>query len=274
MSQLTQAFGAYGLALSGIGASDLLLEAAGWPSATLKRTVGDHAGPTELGDDAATISLLGGGAVRLERRGGLAHFVTPERIGDAELIHPFLAPAAAVLNHWLGRETFHAGAIVVAGRAWLVAGEREGGKSTTLAALAKRGVPVLADDLVVVDGENVLAGPRCVDLREESAHLAGAGSAQLVRDETRRRLVLGPAPHEAPLGGYVLLSWGDRVQVEAVRPSRLFKRLSAQRSLPLPPPDPALLLDLAGLPAFELTRPKRIDAVDATIELLDRTLRQ
>jgi hypothetical protein len=202
----------------------------------------------------------------------LAEFVTPERIGDAELIHPLLAPAAAVLNHWLGRETFHAGAIVVGGRAWLLAGERESGKSTTLAALSKRGVPVLADDLVVLHAGNALAGPRCVDLREGSAGLAGADPVQLVREETRRRLAIGPAPREVPLAGYVLLSWGEQVEVEAVRASRVFRELTAQRSLPLPPPDPAVLLDLAELPAVRLTRPKRLEAIDATVELLGRTL--
>ena len=82
-----------------------------------------------------------------------------------ELVHPYLGAAASVFSRWAGREVFHAGAFICGGLAWAVVGGREAGKSSLLAALAARQLPVLADDLVITDGQDAFCGPRTIDLR-------------------------------------------------------------------------------------------------------------
>jgi hypothetical protein len=101
-----------------------------------------------LGADRAVLDLPNGRQLRLDRRAGTATFTGPPLSPD-ELVHPYLGAVASIFNRWAGREVFHAGAFVAGGRAWAVVGGREAGKSTLLAALADRGVPVVADDLVV-----------------------------------------------------------------------------------------------------------------------------
>jgi hypothetical protein len=135
-----------------------------------------------------------------------------------ELVHPHLAPGAAVLARWLGRETLHAGAVLAGGGAWAMLGDRESGKSSTLDWLAAHGHPVLADDLLVLDGSDVLAGPRCIDLRADAAQRLGAGEPLgVVGTRERWRLRLGPLASSAPLRGWGILDWGDDVAVEPVR---------------------------------------------------------
>src|SRR4029453_9610267 len=113
--------------------------------------------------------------VEIERVPGRATFTTRRPLGDDELVHPYLGLAAAVYSRWLGRESFHAGAFQARGCPWIVAGEKAAGKSTLLASLALRGRHVLADDVVVLDGVEALAGPRSIDLRADSAAALGAG---------------------------------------------------------------------------------------------------
>ncbi|HSP36896.1 MAG TPA: hypothetical protein VLR26_04000, partial [Frankiaceae bacterium] len=117
--------------------------------------------PTVVAMDAArnVLLLADGRHLEMDRHAGTARFYGPPLEVD-RLAHPYLAPVATTFNRWLGRETFHAGAFVVAGQAWVVAGVRTAGKSTLLAALADRGIPVLSDDITITDGTVAYAGPR------------------------------------------------------------------------------------------------------------------
>lgn len=68
---------------------------------------------------------------------------------DWEIVAPF-----RVLSHWAllpsAHTIAHAGAILAGDRALLLVGPGGSGKSTTVAAAARAGIPVLGDDLVVV----------------------------------------------------------------------------------------------------------------------------
>jgi energy-coupling factor transporter ATP-binding protein EcfA2 len=190
----------------------------------------------------------------------------PRALPVADLAHPCLWPAAAVLARWRGAETLHAGALVDArGGAWAVLGDRGAGKSTLLAAVALAGHPVLADDLLVVEGRECFAGPRCIDLRRASAeHLGITSDTSSVRSTQRRRLGLEPSEGRLALRGFVYLHWGDTLAVEQMVPGEHLGVLSRQRRVLGLGADVDHLLDLAGLPALRLVRPRAWEVLEAS----------
>ena len=164
----------------------------------------------------------------IDRRGASVRFEVPHALRPDELVHPYLAPAAAVIGRWLGRESVHAGAFAVDDRALGIVGTREAGKSSTLAWLALAGTEVLCDDLLVIDGRSTFTGPRSIDLREDAAARLGAGEAIGVTGARERwRLRLGPAGDRHVLAGFVFLTWGDGVTVRSLGAG---ERLAAARA--------------------------------------------
>lgn len=231
----------------------------------------DGAGPSERALDATggVWRLRDGRLLSLDQHRSTAVFHGP-RLSPDLLAHPYLGPVATAFGRWLGRESFHAGAFVQEGRAWAVTGPRTAGKSTLLAALAARGTTVLTDDVLVADGTVVHAGPRCVDLREEPP-FAGLDLRRARRGE-RLRLRLPGAPGPVPLGGWFFLTWGSALQVEVVPPATALGALAARRAGAQLPSDPAVVLSVSTVPAWRLARPRRFDAVPATLDRLDATI--
>jgi hypothetical protein len=264
--------GAYGLRLTGIAQARRFLVPAkpGWPALRLqrrRRLAPDRSHDT-VSETRADLRLQTGGEITIDRARAIAVFTTPKPLHSAALVHPFLAPVAAVMAHWLGRESFHAGAFVHADGAWAVIGEREAGKSTLLARLALGGIPILSDDMLVLENSIPLAGPRAIDLRPSAAKELGVGDPMgIVGARERWRLRLGPVP-EAALRGWIFLTWGQRLQLREVGPRARIERLSAQRGLPVPARNPAALLDLAALPSWELTRPRSWRALARSVDIL------
>ena len=252
--------GAYGLRLSGLeAASELLVpvtEKA--PAYAIEAKVGRPApDPEFVDDDRGELLLRSGGRILIDRPAGKVSFVVPHEVRPDELVHPYLAPAAAVIGRWHGRESIHAGAFAVDGDVWGVVGEREAGKSSTLAWLAMAGVDVLCDDMLVIDGRTPFRGPRSIDLRADAAERFEAGEAIGVTGARERwRLRLDQAPDGQTLAGFLLLTWGDRVEVRALGASERLQRLIPQRGVRLEPTRVEALLDLASLPAFEVSRPR------------------
>ena len=157
-----------------------------------------------------------------------------------ELVHPYLAPVAAITAHWHGRESLHGGGIAVRGRVMGVVGDRLEGKSSLLAALAARGVDVVCDDMLVVEDDHAFAGPRTIDLREDAAGALGVGeNIGVAGARARWRVRLGPAPPRLPLAGWIFLDWAERVEVARVPASETLQRLLRNRGIRVPPLDPA-----------------------------------
>lgn len=263
--------GAYGLALGGVdGAAPFLVEArADWPRFELVNRVGraDGAGD-RLGERRAQLRLRSGGEILVERDGRV-EFVTPEPLSAAELVHPYLAPVAAVAARWHDRESFHGGAFLVGEDAWGVLAEREGGKSTTLAWLAAQGLPIVCDDMLVLEDGRPFAGPRVLDLRAGPAERLGVGEyLGVVGARERWRLRLDELPGVVRLRGWIFLEWGADVAVERVGGSALLPRLLAHLGLRIPPLGPERVLELAGLPAWELRRPHGWDRFEDAGRLL------
>jgi hypothetical protein len=252
--------GAYGIRLEGLeAAAELLVPVdAAAPVYRVESEVGRPAPePEHVDDDRARLRLRSGGRILIDRRRGTVRFQVPHPVRPDELVHPYLAPAAAVIGRWLGRESVHAGAFAVDGRAWAVVGAREAGKSSTLAWLALNGAEVLCDDLLVVDGRATWTGPRTIDLREDAAERLWAGEPIGVTGARERwRLRLAPAGDGHALEGFVFLGWGDGVAVRALAAQERLERLAPQRGLRLEPARADAVLDLASLPAWEVRRPR------------------
>lgn len=259
---------AYGLRIGGLPAGAPLLQhppGPRWPGLEIAHESPEHrSDPVDPAD--TTVPLRGGGRLRL--RGPTATFIAADPPTDDALVHPHLAAAAAGRNRLLGREVLHAGAAVVDDSAWAIAGPNEAGKSTMLAAFGGLGLPVLSDDLLVVERTTAFAGPRCADLRAPTP-VAGLSPPRAVRDGQRWRVLLPPAPPSAPLAGFLFLSWHDGpVILQPLSAAERMRRLAPLRRWRFLPDRPAGLLDLATLPAFEIARPRSQEPVAAARAVL------
>ncbi len=208
---------------------------------------------------AADMRLLGGGRLRMQRGDGRARFSFREVPRDEVLLHPYLAPAAALAHMWTGNEALHGGAFATSQGAVAVLADKKGGKSTTLALLASaHGVPVLSDDLVIVREGAVLSGPRCIDLRARgSDHDLNLDTTRTVRNPARLRVPLPGVPASTPLIATVVLRWGGRMKLDAPIPADRLRELLPHRMYRHRlAGDPMTILRLAALPMVILTRPR------------------
>jgi hypothetical protein len=198
----------------------------------------------------------------------MATLLTRAPADDGTLLHPFLTTAAVIFAWWDGRHAFHGGAFVDSvSRAWCLLGDRASGKSSTLASISLAGLGILSDDLVVIEGGDVLAGPRCLDLRQDAAAALGVvNHAFPVRAGERLRLGLPPVPTAAPLHGWLFLTWGDAISLRRLGPGEWLERLAKHRST-ASAHSPSLL-DLARPQAWEFCRPRTRDSLEPTVERL------
>ncbi len=265
--------GAYGFRLSGVpDAGALLVDAPEtWPPLDLIRIEADGSRPEieQVTDIRARLWLPGGAWATLDRERSSARLAIPDEITDGALVHPYLAPVALVMARWLGREGFHGGGIVVGDGVWGVLGDKTAGKSTTLAWLARQGVGVVSDDVLVIDGANVLAGPRSVDLREEAARRLGVGDPMgRVGQRERWRYVLPPVEPELPLRGWITLAWGEKTTIEPIRGAGRLPALLPHRGVRMSPLDPSVLVRFSALPHLRFIRPRDWAALPGAAERL------
>jgi hypothetical protein len=225
-------------------------------------------GGEHVDDDAARLRLQSGGEIVIDRAAATVLYRVPRAVRPDELVHPYLAPAAAMIGRWMGRESVHAGAFAVDGRALGVVGTRESGKSSTLAWMAREGVDVLCDDMLIVDGDRPFAGPRSIDLRADAAKRLGAGTPIGVTGARERWRLALPKPGTARLAGWVFLAWGDEIAARPLPARERIPRIAEERGLRLPPVRPDSLLELAELPAWELSRPRDWASLPRAADLL------
>lgn len=265
--------GAYGLRVHGaeLPADQLAPTRDDWPAVQLRvRVVPAPASPPEyVAEAAACLQVRPRGSVLMDRASGRATFTLPAQPTASALLHPHLAAVGAVWSHWSGRESFHAGAFVAGGAVWGVLGDKGSGKSSMLVALARAEVPIMCDDVLVLDGITAFAGPRSIDLRADAARTLGIGEPLgLIGDRERWRVALEPIQSTLPFGGWVDLRWSDEPAVRSLEGAERLRRLLENRALRIPPRDPAALFELAGLPFLELSRPRRWNAIADAVELL------
>ena len=255
--------GVYGLHVPELAPTGEMLVPVGRDAPTVHvevRHIAKPAEPDMFDAHRARFRLRSGGAVRLDRDAGTAEFGFPPSMdlpGPDELLHPLLFSVATITNHWHGRPSFHAGAFVVDGEAWVVIGRKGAGKSSTLGWLATHGVPVLSDDLVIIDGDEALAGPACVDLRPDAAARLRIGrDLGTVGSRGRWRHATGGSLGCARIGGWVFLEWSPTVHVDSTPVVERIPRLMHNLCVHAPGEWPETLLRLAGLPCWTFGRPQ------------------
>src|SRR5579875_3652072 len=254
--------GCYGLTLTGLDGAAKSLPAAPADALTVHVThlVGTPDPDIEevLTADHAHLRLADHQSVATVDRTAARIVLTVVReYPDEQLLHPFISGSAAVTNRWLERNSFHAGAFVNAGRAWIVLGDKGLGKSTLLAAMDLAGLPTVSDDLVVVDGTTVYSGPGFIDLRPDAADRLGIGtSIGVVGARERSRYYLTPPAFCYPLGGWITLRWGESVDVASVGLRDRLLHLHQNSAVRRAPVDPAGFVQLVAHPFLMLTRPR------------------
>jgi hypothetical protein len=263
------ACGLYGLHLTGISSAGLPPAHGSGHDPIRIRHAPQPPQPACLDAWGAVLDLPGGRQLQVRRSERTATFTGP-RLSHDELVHPYLGAAACIFSRWAGREVYHAGAFISGGRAWAILGGREAGKSSLLAALAARRLPVLADDLVVTDGHQAFCGPRTIDLRRPPS--ASTGPVTRARGASRWRLSLPPLPGAVPLGGWIYLHWQAEPAMSPVPASELLTRLAARRTWPGLASDPETLLALAARPGWDLGRPADWARMNEVVDLMLRTL--
>ena len=261
--------GCYGLALQGLDGAAGLLPTVDGRSPTLRvvRRLGSCPDVQEFSSvDRAVLPLLEDALLELTRTSAAATatYTIPYVVSDEELIHPWLAAAAGILCRWNGMQVMHGGVVELGGRALLVLGDREAGKSTLLAHVARSDrMHVMADDLAVFAAGVVYAGPRCVDLRPPTAIAFGLDRPELLaRDETRYRFPLAAGLASARLVGAIVLEWGRSCTIERVPVSQRLPCLLPHTGVDDPKVDAGRLLDLASTPVWVLHRPRTWDGLD------------
>jgi hypothetical protein len=259
---------AYGFTFTSVTSQTLGRAAESWEEAHVTRRLTDERviDRSELPATGATDSFawicIPEGEMVLRRDPALTvEWNLSSMISEDALVHPYLALPASLMNHWFGRTCLHGGALLVGDRAVVVFGDKEAGKSTTMATAATAGFSVLSDDLVVLDGTTLLAGPRSIDLREEAAKRFGGRPLGIVGDRPRWRLACPDGPAEAELAGFVRLAWGERLAISPLPARERLDTLFAQHYAMPGPGRPDHHLDLAAMPMFELMRPRRLDLV-------------
>jgi hypothetical protein len=267
--------GAYGLTVTGLELEPSWLVAVGPHAHEIRvrsRVEPAIDRPSAVDDEAADLHLRGGGRLTMARSSAIARFSFPGPCSALDVLHPFLAPAAALAQLWHGNEAIHAGAYVTpdgGGAVALLAGER-GGKSTTLAELAvDHNVTVLADDLVVIESGAVHPGPRCIDVRAD-APLGDRAGGVPVRGGVHRRVPLPPAAATpVPVAGVVVLDWSPRTELRelpmrsrlaALAAERMFGRQLAVQQ--------GAAFELLTVPWARLTRPPGALGLQAAAKLL------
>jgi hypothetical protein len=266
---------AYGLRIEGLGtpAGLALRGAETWPAIQVCTEVTDEVLPqaSEVRVDSATI-VNPVATLVVDRASAKVRVRSAVTVAEAELVHPCLWPVGAVFARWRGAETLHAGAFAPTGgdAAWALMADSGGGKTSFLATLALGGVEVLADDLLVVEGGECVAGPRSLDLRLEVADRLELGNrfTTPVRATSRVRLLLEPCEGRWPVRGFVELHWGDRISVERLEPVASLAALARHRRVLGLGAEFAQLLELIERPVLRLVRPRGWESAPLAAEQL------
>jgi hypothetical protein len=269
--------GAYGLSFGPpVEPSYLVAAPEHWPQWHLEWRLHrpDAWPPERIGDERALVNLLPRGQVLVDRATATSTLLLPEPPSPHAWVHPYLSSTAVVAARWAGRQSFHAGCFVLDGCAWGVIGERNAGKSSALAWMASHGLAVVCDDILVLDRDRALAGPRCLDLRQSAAEHFGLGTyIGQVGSRERWRAPLPPVSPSYPFKGWVAPNWGNEVAFAGLSATVRMALLLEHRGLLTPEPNDPAWLSLLAKPMVKLVRPRDWGRADEAMRCLLDELR-
>jgi hypothetical protein len=229
----------------------------------------------EVDEQHVRMAHAGGGLLEVRRAEGTVRLELPQPATADAIVHPLMTAPLAIHARWRGNVALHAGAVLIEGAAFAICGQQTAGKSTTLATLADRGFPIVADDLLVVDGAHVLSGPACIDLRPDTAErFPAARYLGIIGDRPRHRLATAGAPASVPLGGAFVLGWHDAPEpvVEPLSMSEKLELLHGQDYASVAgPPDPEQVFRLLDVPMWRLRRRRDWAGTDGAMGALIET---
>ncbi len=207
-------------------------------------------------------------------------------LAEEEMIRcHFLDNVLAAALRQNGLLVLHASSVVTPKGAVAVSGESGAGKSTTLAALLRRGCPMLADDITALSrlaggGIDVFPGLPQFCLCDDAAGGLGRDVATLPRHRTQRRKVVLEEPAAlaqtpAPLHAVCLLRRysGNDIRVQRFGGADKFAALQECVYGPLLPqehPDlfPIFTAVAGGIEIFRIERPAHRWTADAVAEAI------
>ena len=280
---MTPATGAYGFRLAYPEATepppDLLQVEADSPLVTVTwRHASTVRDVEEVSGDRVVYGFRGRTTYLVEREPPVVHFDIPHIPPLGAFVHPLLTIGISVLARWRGDVTLHAGAFETESGAWGFFGAREAGKSSMLAALGTRGYPVIADDLLAIQDGLVWAGPRCVDLRPDTAaRFSKARYLGIVGGRPRWRLSTEAGDARVPLRGFFLLDWhdGPDIVLEPLSTRERLQWLYRQEYIRLVGfADPGKMVPLVALPGWRLARPRNWNITEEAVDRVVETTRQ
>ena len=156
------------------------------------------------------------------------HCVDPT--GEALWLNGSIYSAIASIN---GLVPIHASAVVVNGSVVAFTGPAGAGKSTLVAALGDRGLPMFCDDTLVLDlsGSDqitCLPGHKRLKLKSDALQLTGAKPEEKVSvivDKHYSQPASGTATSAMPLGELIFLEEGARPRITAITGAERFTRV-------------------------------------------------
>jgi hypothetical protein len=273
--------GVYGLQVTGraadqqIAPEHLVDAEPAWPcwDLTIELRAGPHEaappGPLSWSAERALVAAHPDGHIVIDRVSASTTIYLPRPPLPGAVIHPYLGSTGVVAGHWLGRTPFHAGGFLVDGKAWGVLGGRGMGKSSFLMWLHQQGLPVLTDDVLVLEQGMAYSGPRCIDLRAEAAEKFRSGEfLGTIGTRERWRVSLPPVPGATTFGGWVLLGWADQISFDRPRPPVRLSALGTHLGLAAPGAAFDGLLELVDYPMVIFARPRAWDRMDGAMDQL------
>lgn len=270
-------WGAYGLRLQSTIRPEDGLRSLQDPLATLRlsQVVSRAIPQTEYVGPGAAAVVMAEGTHLAVRQDSPTHFAATltatTRLNSAELLHPYLAPIAALCHRWMGRPALHAASVARDETTLVLVGERLQGKSTTAAALVRAGWSLVSDDLVVMHDRGVLAGPRSIDLRSDAHLVVPLGSGFAARLGRHRELTpevwaLPPLPVTA----FLHLEFGPTFAVERMAAQDRLTSTASQLYWPTLGSAAPDLLSLIEFDHVRLSRSRSPEGLRETVEWAER----
>ncbi len=272
-----------------------LPRAEGRPDAMLRlgsvraRTEAVPKGPGCFAIDARRIFLYYPKAGAILVQDGREIVVEPAEEGDRGFLRTLLlGQGLGLLLHQRGLLTLHASAVAFGGQAVAFLGGKGYGKSTTAAALARRGRPLVTDDVLALrfsqrgDGPMAVPGPASMKLRPDAAAsvTAAPGRLSALYELTEKRVWTPDVVYQEPLPLRALYVLGWRIEPTARRLaprdalravlSHTYTGQAARPTGTAPVQLRQCTALVRGVPVYRLERPDALEGLDASVQFVEQ----